>query len=199
MSIITTVLVTLLSINAYGQISSEKVVKCQHTFLQSNENIFGTQTKEIVLKQLADTQPTYEKWGAEWNETIIVGKDKSKQFTIKSYVSLQARGSLWFTEPRYRMQIFGTVLDMNGKVLSVFRDHTDRVVRDYQLEEIKKDNPTLRLAIPSPFGLEQVYSAPEISAVLAEKGPEAAYTLAIRKKLIDPETVREMGVLCYLR
>lgn len=166
--------------------------------MQANEAIFGSPEAAIVLKSIPFV-PSYDKWAGEWTHKVVYGKNKDREFTIKTYVTLQARGSLWFTEPRYRLQAFTTIFDKSGRVLIASRDHTDRVVRDYQLEEIKKDNPTLRLAVPFPTGLDLIYSNPETMAVAAEQGPESAFTLAVRRGLINPEEVREMGVLCYLQ
>ena len=185
------------TVSAQG-LTADKTLMCQYSFLQANENIFATPESFITLKHLP-SQPTYDKWAGEWTHKVVYGKNKDKEFTIKSYVSLQARGSLWFTEPKYRLQAYTTLFDKDGRILSVFRDHTDRIVRDYQLEEIKKDNPTLRLAIPFPTGLEKVYSNPETMAVAAEQGPEVAYTLAVRRGLIELDAIRELGVLCYLQ
>ncbi len=199
MSILASIFYVIFVATASAQsLQSSKTALCQYSFLQADENIFATPESPIELKHIPSL-PTYDKWAGEWTQKVVYGKNKDKEFTIKSYVSLQARGSLWFTEPKYRLQAFSTLLDKNGRVLSVFRDHTDRIVRDYQLEEIKKDNPTLRLAIPFPTGMEKVYSNPETLAVAAEQGPDVAYTLAVRRGLIERDEVREMGVLCYLQ
>jgi hypothetical protein len=179
-------------------VPASKTVVCQYSFLQANESVFGAPEATIVIKPLPSI-PTYDKWAGEWTQKVVYGKNEDKEFTIKSHVTLQARGSIWFLDPKYRLQAFTTIFDKDGRVLLVFREHTDRIVRDYQIEEIKNDNPTLRLAIPFPSNLETVYSNPETMAVAAEQGPEEAFTLAVRRGLIEPEVVREMGVLCYLQ
>ncbi len=200
MSIFTTILSILftLSANAQTPTPSAKTVMCQYSFLQANENIFGTPESFINLNY-TPSLPTYDKWAGEWTQKVVYGKNKDKEFTIKSHVTLQARGSIWFMESKYRLQAFTTLLDKDGRILSVFRDHTDRVVRDYQLEEIKNDNPTLRLAIPFPSGMDIVYSNPETMATAVEQGPEVAYTVAVRRGLIELDAIREIGVLCYLK
>ena len=200
MSYFTTVFYVLfaLSANAQTPAPAAKTVMCQYSFLQANENVFGTPESLITLNY-TPSLPTYDKWAGEWTHKVVYGKNKDKEFTIKSYITLQARGSIWFMESKYRLQAFTTLFDKDGRVLSVFRDHTDRVVRDYQLEEIKNDNPTLRLAIPFPTGLETVYSNPETTVAAAEQGPEVAYTLAVRRGLIELDAIREIGVLCYLQ
>jgi hypothetical protein len=193
MSKFTVLFLMFIALSAQAQDASKKVIKCEFTFLLANEDVFSVPAAMIEANLETPVIPSYEKWVGEWTQKVTFGKNKQYEFTMKSFVSLQAHGSLWFSEPKYT-----TTLDKEGRVVSAFREHTDRVVRDYQLEEIKNDKPTLRLAIPITHGLNTVYNNPELSAIAASKGPELAFTAGIRKGLIEPDIVREMGVLCYL-
>lgn len=185
--------------SAPAQAPEIQVVQCGLTFLQANENVFmfpeGKNPATVSLKMI-DAAPFYQKWGGEWTANIPYGTDK--KFTLKSYFTVMANGSLWFSESKYRLQMFSVLLDQNGQVVSTFRENTDRVVRDYQILEIEKGHPTLRLAIPMPLDWTAVYNNPTTLAIADAQGPEAAVNKAVQMGLIASDTVKEMGVLCSL-
>lgn len=181
------------------QVPETQVVQCQLTFLQANENIFyvpvGSAPAVIPLKMI-DPAPFYQRWGGSWTQKVAYSTNK--EFTLKTYFTVMANGSLWFKESKYRLQIFSVLLDQQGQVVSVVRDNTDRVVRDYQLDEIEKGHPTLRLAIPMPLDWTAIYKNPTTLAIADEQGPDAAFRKAVQMDLIPRDVVKEMGVLCSL-
>ncbi len=181
------------------QVPETQIVQCELTFLQANDQIFkvpaGVQTTSVSLKMI-DPTPFYQKWGGSWSQKVAYSTNK--EFTLKTYFTVMANGSLWFMESKYRLQIFSILLDQQGQVVSVVRDNTDRIVRDYQREEIEKGHPTLRLAIPMPLDWSVIYKNPTTLAVAEEQGPEAAFKKALQMDLISRDVVKEMGVLCSL-
>ncbi|MCC6137875.1 MAG: hypothetical protein IT287_04535, partial [Bdellovibrionaceae bacterium] len=135
--------------------------ECEFSFLKVDGTISGLPQAQLpyslTLKKIPSF-PFQQKYGAHLDTELKL--TDSESLKLKVYLTLIQGASLWFSEPKDRLQIEIGLLNSKDQVIGTFREHTDRVVRDYQILEIEKNKPRLQLALPVGMSWHKIYSNP---------------------------------------
>ncbi len=173
-------------------------VHCEFYILKVNMSVvrYPAAKNEFINLNLKPTksQPTQPQFNGSFTAEVPLVNDSLK---MQGFVTVTQNASIWSQEPRDRLQLQLVMMNSKNQIISTVREHTDRVVRDYQIDNIVKSNKQhLQLSVPVPMGWEALFANPELMDVIQKNGIDSAIEKAYAQKVLSGEEAQEISIQC---